>query len=193
MSQKFQARDVPVSILLECHSGNTGLTEEEIYQRIEVEGPRYEVLSASTEAETRLGVIPKCMLNGKMLEVFEDREGILVIRNGKAGTTFYLDKGKYAITDHAYILSLKTDCPYKVSLKWLMVQYRQTFLSYSSGADNATWNMTGFFEEAKIDIPDYSEQEEIVRDYDKLQSLKASLMALENRIDHLLNYQVIPD
>jgi hypothetical protein len=84
------------------------------------------------------------------LDVFEDKEGILVIRNGKAGTTFFLNKGKYAITDHAYILSLKESCKYAVSLKWLMLQYRHPFLDYVSTSPNVTWNMTGFFKEVKV-------------------------------------------
>ena len=132
----------------------------------------------------------KCNINGKQLEVFEDREGILVISNGKAGTTFFLEKGRYAITDHAYILFLKESCPYKIAIKWLMTQYRQTFLSYTSGADNATWNMTGFFTDTTIDIPEYSEQAESVRQYDRLESVRLSLRELEDRIERLLSRQL---
>src|SRR5208337_145040 len=165
----FQAKDYPISQIVECLSGNSGLTEQVIYQNLCVEGERYLVLSSSTEEETKLGKIPTCQLkSGKPLKVFEDKEGILVIRNGKAGTTFFLEKGKYAITDHAYVLSLRDDCPYKVSLKWLMVQYRSRFLEYSSSSDNGTWNMTGFFENVKIDIPVSGKQNQIVEAYEKL-------------------------
>ena len=55
----------------------------------QLEGLRYPVLSSSTIEETRLGEIPMCDIDGKKLKVFEDREGILVIRNGKAGTVFF--------------------------------------------------------------------------------------------------------
>ncbi|GAI28705.1 unnamed protein product, partial [marine sediment metagenome] len=63
--QHYQAKDVPISEVLDCYGGNTGLTEKEIYQRVLIEGQRYEVLSASTSEETRLGSIPKDYLNGR--------------------------------------------------------------------------------------------------------------------------------
>lgn len=115
--QIHQAKDVPISDILDCLSGNSGLTEEVIYQKSQLEGKRYIVLSSSTKEETKLGEIPMCYINGKKLKTFEDKEGILVIRNGKAGATFYLEKGKYTINDHAYILYLKDDCEYDVSLR----------------------------------------------------------------------------
>lgn len=131
-------------------------------------------------------------IKGKKLDVFEDEEGILVIRNGKAGTTFFLEKGKYAITDHAYILSLKKDCKYKVSLKWLMLQYRQVFLDYAStSSPNATWNMTGFFEEVKIDIPDNCEQERLVKKWELLNTLRAKLKEVAIRTSDASNRQLV--
>lgn len=186
----YQAKDVSISQLLTCLSGNTGLTEEMIYQEITSEGQRYSVLSSSTDEATRLGEIPKCYLNGKQLEVFENQQGILVIRNGKAGTTFFLEKGRYAITDHAYILSLKGGCPYKVTLKWLMIQYRQAFLEYKSSSDNATWNKTGFFDAVKVDIPCQPEQEEIVGKYERLEEFESKLNELILKIEHLTTRQL---
>lgn len=62
-----------------------------------------------------------CSINNKRIDVFEDQEGILVIRDGKAGTTYFLEKGKYTITDHAYILFQKKTFTHNLSLKWLMI------------------------------------------------------------------------
>lgn len=78
-------------------------------------------------------------------KVFKNKEGLLVTRNGKAGQTRFLEPGKYTINDHAYILFVKNTSPYEIDLNWLSIQYRKEFLSYSSSADNGTWNMTGFF------------------------------------------------
>jgi restriction endonuclease S subunit len=186
----YQAKDAPISELLSCLSGNTGLTEEVIYKEVTSEGQRYSVLSSSTDEATRLGEIPKCYINGRQLEVFENRQGILVIRNGKAGTTFFIESGRYAITDHAYILYLKDSCPYQLSLKWLMIQYRQTFLEYKSSSDNATWNKTGFLENTKIDIPSYPEQEQLVKSLERLETLEAKLREVKAKIDHLTAKQV---
>lgn len=170
----FQVKDYPISKILDCLSGNSGLTEQVIYQNICIEGERYLVLSSSTEEGTKLGQIPICDVKGRTLKVFENKEGILVIRNGKAGTTFFLEKGKYAITDHAYILVLKDNCPYQVSIKWLMYQYRWRFLEYASSSDNGTWNMTGFFDEVTVDIPSVEKQNQLVEVYERIEEFQKS-------------------
>lgn len=187
----FQAKGVPISEILDCNGGNSGLTEREIYQNILIKGERYEVLSSSTKEDTRLGMIPRCDINGKQLEVFEGEEGILVIRNGRAGNTYFLGKGKYAITDHAYILTLKKDCKYEVSLKWFMNQYRQEFFEYTSSADNATWNMTGFFNNTIIDIPSHEEQLELVKKFNYVESLQSKITNILVKIDGLFTKEII--
>ncbi len=189
--QNYQVKDSPVSNILDCYGGNTGLTEKEIYQRIITEGQRYKVLSASTSEETQLGSIPKVNLNGRELEVLEDKEGILVIRKGKAGSTFYHEKGKYTLTDDAYFLTIKEDCEYDISLKWLIAQYRQMFFEYSSSSDNGTWNMTGFFKNVKIDIPSYEEQLELVKIYDYFELLQIRIEGIQTKIAQLFTRQIV--
>ena len=112
---KYQAKDVPISEVLVYSSGNSGLTEEEIYQNILSDERKYEVLSAATTEEKRLGFIPKGKLNGKDLKVVEGQEGILVVRKGKAGTVIFREKGKYALTDDAYFLTPNPKCKYSVT------------------------------------------------------------------------------
>jgi len=188
----YQARNISVNDILDCMSGNSGLTEEEIYQKILLQGQRYEVLSSSTSQATRLGRVPMCHIGSRKLEVFQGKEGLLVIRNGKAGTTFFLDKGYYATTDHAYILTTKQNIQYQLSLKWFMVQYRQLFFEYTSSADNATWNKTGFFETARVDIPSYQEQVTIVNEFERLESLENTLQRLCESIEHVFAREIIP-
>jgi restriction endonuclease S subunit len=189
--ENYQAMDISISKVLDCMNGNTGLTEEAIYQTILLEGNRYMVLSSSTEERTKLGAVPIFSIEGKTIDVFEGKQGILVIRNGKAGTTVFLAKGKYTINDHAYILSLKDDLQHKISLKWIMIQYRHRFLEYSSSADNGTWNMTGFFDNVRIDIPSFEEQIGVVKQYDRLDNLEEKLKAVNSRISSLLRKQLV--
>ena len=165
---KYQAKDVKISTCIDYMSGNSGLTEEFIYQTLQNDSERFIVLSSATEDNTMMGEIPKCIINNRQLKVFEGREGLLVTRNGKAGQTKYLPNGKYTINDHAYILFVKDTSPYEINLKWLSLQYKQEFLSYASNADNGTWNMTGFFAYTKLDIPSIDEQMSIVKKYDIL-------------------------
>ena len=159
----YQITNYPINKAIACMSGNSGLTEEFIYSTTQLSGKRYTVLSSSTDDDTMMGEVPLCDLNGKPLKVFEGKEGLLVARNGKAGTTRYLKPGYYTINDHAYILSVKDSCPYEINIKWLAIQYKADFLSYSSSSDNGTWNKTGFFKNVTLDIPSIDEQNNLVK------------------------------
>lgn len=187
----YQAKNFPVNKVFDYIGGNSGLTEEEIYQKIMVNEKKYDVLSSSTKERTKLGKIAKCYIKGRELKVFENQEGILVARNGEAGTIAYLDKGEYTINDHAYILKLKEGFEYDISLKWVCIQYPKLFLEFSSSSDNGTWNMTGFFEHAKFDIPDRKAQDAIVAKFEILYVYERTLTAILKRLDNVLDKDII--
>ena len=189
--EDYQARDIPINRCIACTSGNSGLTEELIYLHSWEAGERYEVLSASTSTNTAMGSIPMCKIpspSGRqnLLKTFCNTEGLLVVRKGKAGGTRYLPKGHYAINDDAYILSVKEDCPYMLDLRWLAIAYKSEFLSYSSSADNGTWNKTGFFSEVSIDIPSIEEQRKIVAVVKIAEKYSYKLRYVQRRLNDLL-------
>lgn len=186
----FQVTQYPIHKALICMSGNSGLTEEFIYSTINFPGTRYTVLSSSTEEDRAMGEVPFCKINNKPLKVFEDKEGLLVARNGKAGTTRYLSPGHYTINDHAYILSINPECPYEIDLKWLAMQYRTEFLSYSSSSANGTWNKTGFFQNVKLDIPQLAEQKRIIKTIDAANKLLDNIQEIKKSIQKLLETQL---
>lgn len=189
--KEYQAKEIPIDGIIDCMSGNSGLTEKFIYQKSQHEGKRYAVLSSSTEENTKMGEIPKCEINGNPLKLFEGKDGLLVVRNGKAGTTLYLPKGDYTINDHAYILSVKDDCQYKIDLNWLSIQYKQAFLQYSSSSDNGTWNKTGFFDDVTIDIPDLKEQLAVVKAYKQMGRYEDVLRKIQHRIQEIFSKTLI--
>ena len=182
----FQAKDVPVSKCINYMSGNSGLTEETIYHTLQLEAEQFDVLSSATEERTMMGKIPMCEINGHPLKVFDNKPGLLVTRNGKAGQTRFLEPGMYTINDHAYILFEKEGSPYKIDLKWLGIQYRKSFLSFASNSDNGTWNMTGFFRYTLIDIPDLREQTVLVKTVERVQRQIDRIDAIIDRYRGLL-------
>lgn len=189
--QKYQVKNIKINDILRYLSGNSNLTEEFLYNNIYLEGRRYKILSSATQEENMLGEIPMCKIKGKKLKVFsEDRDGLLVIRKGKAGKTIYLTPGKYTLNDDAYILYVKEDCPYKIHLKWLSIQYKTDFLAYASSADNGTWNMTGFFNNVSIDIPDYEEQLKIVHLYERAENMQEKIADINNKLTTLLSKEI---
>ena len=187
----YQAKDIRIDSVIGYLSGNSGLTEEFLYNNIELKGERYKILSSATQEENMLGEIPMCKINGKRLKVFpKNKDGLLVIRKGKAGKTIYLTPGKYTLNDDAYILYVKDDCPYKIHLKWLSIQYKADFLAYASSADNGTWNMTGFFNNVSIDIPDYEEQLKIVHLYERAENMQEKIADINNKLTTLLSKEI---
>ena len=190
---RWQVKELPIWRVIDKMSGNSGLTEEFIYHAMQHDGEKYAVLSSATEDRTQMGEIPMCKINNKPLKVFEGKNGLLVTRNGKAGNTRFLPAGRYTINDHAYILYVKDDSPYDIDLRWLALQYRGEFLQFSSNSDNGTWNMTGFFEQVKIDIPEIDEQKALVDIYEKLIEVQQIFSNLNNSISKLFAKQIIVD
>ena len=201
----FQGKDVPISEILSCLSGNSGLTEEYLYSQIQTDSERkYRILTGST-AYSISEYIHRCehpKNATKLISVIEDKPIIHVVRKGKAGSTAYFEKGNYTINDDAYLLFLK-EAPQKtilgfqnshqVNLKWLMYDLKSRFYDYSSSSDNGTWNKTRFFDEVKVDIPSYAEQNQIVAMYDKLEKLEKTVTDFSSRIEDLLKKQVAQD
>lgn len=188
--KEYQGKNIDIKNCISYMSGNSGLTEEFIYHTLQMERQKYPVLSSATEERTMMGVVPKCKIKNKDLKIFEGKEGLLVTRNGKAGQTRYLCEGAYTINDHAYILFNKPDSQYDINLKWLAIQYKAQFLMYSSSADNGTWNMTGFFEHTKIDIPKLQEQLAVVKKYEILERRIDAIEKIEKLYFNLISKEI---
>lgn len=189
--KEYQGKTIDISICIDYMSGNTGLTEECIYQNLQNNADHYQVLSSATEDNAMMGEMPMCILNRHKLKVFDGKEGLLVTRKGKAGHIKYLEKGKYTINDDAYILFVKKTSPFKIDLRWLSIQYKQDFLAYTSNSDNGTWNMTGFFTYTKIDIPAYKEQLSLVQKYQTLQTRIKAIEKIEKKYRELISKEII--
>lgn len=78
----------------------------------------------------------------------------------------------------------------EISLKWLSIQYKSESLLYASSSDNGTWNMTGFFEHTKIDIPSKKEQDDIVTRYEKLEKRIELITSIEKHYQDLLQREI---
>ena len=164
----YQAKSVPINNCFDYLSGNTGLTVRTIHNS---KGNNYDctVLSSSLTDETSLGYIDSRFVlpNGKKLKLFKDKEGIVISRNGYAGTMSYISPGLYTLTDHAYILYVIDQCRYEIDLNWFILEYqneiRKKFLTTQSG--NQTFTITKFMKEFKIDIPTIEFQKDLTQKY----------------------------
>ena len=184
--RKFQAKQVPIKSCIHYISGSSQLTEEKNYQRLKGQGEKYKLLTGSTEKANQYVMVSASDEIGS----FSDKYGLLVTRKGKAGHTEFLVPGRYVVNDDAYILYVRDDCKYKIDLLWLSIQYRELFYQYSSSSDNGTWNMTGFFDYARIDIPQYEEQIAMVEKYQLVQKRIESIESIEEKYARLLTKEI---
>lgn len=176
-----------VSKLLKYMSGNQGLSKKIIhYNKNNLNEDVVEVLSSSIDDSTSMGYVSRNLMlpNKKNIKIFEDKEGILVSRNGNAGILTYLPKGKYTMNDHAYILYLKEEFINHIDTYWLSLVLQKEslkFLSITEG--NKTWNITKFMKEGRVIIPtkddgtyDIEKQKEIAVKYKDIENKKNNLL-----------------
>lgn len=176
---KYQAKNVKISDCFSYMSGNQGLSVRAIHNN---KGKKDDciVLSSSLLDQTSLGYVSQDMIlpNGKKLKLFKDKAGIVISRNGHAGTMSYIKPGIYTLTDHAYILYLKDECKYNIDLNWFICEFqnviRDSYQTTKSG--NQTWSITECFKKFKFDIPDIEIQKVISDKYAKVNELKKMLV-----------------
>ncbi len=185
---------INVNEFLKYMSGNQGLTQKIIhYGKKEKDSVR--VLSSSLEDDTSMGFVSENLIlpNKKKIKVFDNKEGILVSRNGNAGRLTYLPKGKYTMNDHAYILYLKDEYVGKINLQWLSFTMQQEALKYLTiEVGNKTWNITRFMKNGVIDIPqkedgafDYEYQTNSIEQLIQISEQKQKIEELLNRLNRV--------
>lgn len=177
-----------VSKLLKYMSGNQGLSKKIIhYNKNNLNEDVVEVLSSSIDDSTSMGYVSRNLMlpNKKNIKIFEDKEGILVSRNGNAGILTYLPKGKYTMNDHAYILYLKEEFINHIDTYWLSLVLQKEslkFLSITEG--NKTWNITKFMKEGRVIIPT---KDDGTYDIEKQKEISLKYMDIKNKKERLLN------
>ena len=188
-----------VKNIFDCQSGNTGLTEQFIYNNSLVQGEAYQVLSSATMDSTSMGTL-YIDSNDVSFTTFSGKIGILIARNGKAGQMKFLPRGRYVTNDHAYILSVKRGFKEKYNinckeeeyfLKYFIFKYQHDMYQFASKNDNATWNKTAFFKYFKIEIPSKSVMERVAKQYNDIIDYRKLLQNKINELDALLNKTVI--
>lgn len=187
---KYQARDVKFSECFEYMSGNQGLSVRAIHNS-KGKGDDCIVLSSSLLNETSLGYVSQNMIlpNGKKLKIFKNKEGIVISRNGHAGTMSYLKPGIYTLTDHAYILYKKEDCKYDIDLNWFISEFQNEIKEkyQTTKEGNQTWSITECKKKFKFDIPDINSQKIIAEKYAKANELKNYLV---EKISFINDYKI---
>jgi len=182
----------PISDILNIKGGNSGLTEEFIYENLpETEEDKIEILTGATLERTAMGFISKnAKPNDKKLKTFEG-PAILVVRKGIAGKMKYIPKDRFTINDDAYVLTPKKAWKDKINLEWFISEYQELFLKIvTSKSDNATLSKE-YADRQIVQIPLIDEQNRIMQKLTPLKVLIQKFQKIENEIDELLEYTII--
>lgn len=180
--------DLRLGNIFDFRGGNSGLTEEFIYnnQSSTIDG-QIPIFSGSATENNPMGFISDgAKPHGKPLKVFY-KTSLIVVRKGKAGKMKYITNNRFATNDDVYVLIPKKEWKDRIDLKWFMYQYQNMFYNLvTSKSDNATFNKD-YAEKQRVIMPDLTEQLAQIKDKLYLETLKSENLKLIDSIEDLKN------
>ena len=177
-----------LSNLFYCNGGNSGLTEEFIYNnQPENEEDKVEIITSATQESNLMGFVSKKSLlpGNKPLKIFSD-DSLIVTRNGYAGTMYYVSNKSFTTNDHAYVLTVKPKYINKINIEWFSHQYQNIFKNViTSKSDNATFN-TEWLKKISIVFPEKEIQNQKIKTIRQLMDLVAILANYKRQAEKLV-------
>lgn len=127
---RIKTSELIFSSVLNIIGGNSGLTEEFIYNNLPDDNEEsIPIMTSATLDRTSMGFISKnAKIDNKKLKLFKG-PAIIIARNGYAGTMQYIDSGIFTTNDHAYVIVPKDEWKNKLNLEWFIYQYQQLFFN----------------------------------------------------------------
>lgn len=162
--------------LFDIQGGNSGLTEEFIYNNQPTNKKEAIVVySSSTATATNMGTISKnAKIKGKQIKRFKG-PAVIISRNGQAGKVMFIEEGLFTINDHAYVLTVKKAYEKQIDLKWFSyVCEKYSKRCVTSKDSNGTFCKDIFLKE-QIDVVEYDLQEKIVKQKEEFYALHSRL------------------
>ncbi len=179
----------PASALFNVHGGNSGLTEEFIYNNPPLsEMDSVEILTGATLEQNRMGHVAKdaVLENGRKLKTW-DEDCIILTRKGNAGTMTFVSGKTFATNDDAYVLVPKAKWKGKINLQWFVHQYQAAFWNaVTSKSDNATFN-TQWMKRIYVTIPALEVQNAVAERVTALRGLLTRFSGIERAIHDVLS------
>lgn len=170
--------------------GNSNLTEDFIYNNQPNHNDKsVRVYTGATNRENEVRVITSDSIlgNGKEIKCYEG-QSIKIVRKGKAGSLHWIDDSKFTINDDAYVMQVREKYSNEINLKYMLYTQNKIIsncVSSNGNGKNGTFNKT-LFEESFIKIPPMREQNQIVKEYEKAQKLKAHLIMIYENIEKVI-------
>lgn len=177
-----------ISTIFHCYSGNSGLTEEFIYNNSpKNDDDKVEIITSATQAQNYMGYVSKeaILPNKKKIKIFNG-ETIIVTRNGYAGTISYIKDKIFTTNDHAYVLTLNPKWVNKINVEWFAYQYKDIFKNViTSKSDNATFNKE-WLKKIIVEFPDKHIQDKNAYIFHELNNMLNLMDNYRNQIHQLI-------
>ena len=192
-----QNKQIYLNSVINYVSRNDSLSEEGLYN-LNTQDKSVIVLSGNSNDEIYGRVDPY----QKNIHYLLDKQGIRLISRGNAGQITYLKRGNYATNTNAFLLYLldnfklthKIDTEEKERnyLKFLCLYLQPIFYSEASNSDLAVFPLTNVMKTMKILDFEYSpEIEKYAFMYDKIQTLRSCLNAIQETLNELKNKYIV--
>ena len=176
-----------IGSIFDVKGGNSGLTEEFIYNNLSSEkSESVRVLSGATIEANMMGAVSKNgRPNGEELRIFKS-PAVLVVRKGNAGQMTFVGYGAFTTNDDAYVMTLKPEWRHKVNARWFCYQYQELFRNLvTSKSDNATFNKD-YAEKTKVELPSIEEQNRLAKKLLRMDKLILQVEKSRTQIKRLL-------
>lgn len=178
-----------VKKFFKIEGGNSGLTEDFIYLN-QPKNKKNEIIvySSATQEDTALRKVDKnAKIKNKEIKKISG-EGVIIARNGKAGSMTYLENGNYTMNDHAYIVQVRDEYKNQINIKYILNGIRKEIEDCitSDKQGNRTFNKT-LLEETIIEFPDLDVQNNLVSEYEKFYKMKNFINSKIENIKRILN------
>jgi type I restriction-modification system DNA methylase subunit len=183
--------DESISEVFRLIGGNSGLTKEFIYYNLpNMDEEGIPILSGATMKENLMGYVARgAEPNGEKLKIFMG-PALLVIRKGKAGQMFLIDKPEFTTNDDAYVLQVKEKWKDRVNLRWFAYQYQELFYNLTTAKSaNATFNKE-YAKRQRIKIPDITFQDKIANKLLNADCLIENLNTVKKQLENMIEYHV---
>lgn len=174
-------------------NGNSGLTEEFIYsnQAMNPDNKAIVYSSATTKGTSMKNVDKNCKIfrNSREYDLkYYTNEGIIIARNGKAGTMQYVNDDFITMTDHAYLIKVKDKYKDLINIRYVEFLLKPIISECitSDKTGNQTFGKT-LFNEKFIKLPEKEEQDKLVNEFIRLEELFLKLSKVESSLTKILS------
>lgn len=192
--------ELPISKVLGYESRNDSLSEEGIYHHLPDKDDKEPIQVLSGSAKNFLYGKVSSATSG--IHILDKKNGLHVVSRGRAGNITFLPMGRYATNTNAFLFYMLpelmieagiTNAEQEVTyLKFLRIYLQPIFYGACSESDLSVFPLTELMKSLTVPLFIYCEgMKHMVEEYDMLDNYEKHLDNISDRLDNLLQKQIV--